>query len=445
MAGAATGRIFIIFVVIVAIVVVGGWLGMMWFLCKRRKQRAQHTLLRGSNPPRREVVQNHSSSSPSQDQSLNVDISGFPADLPLLTYADLVAATNNFTQKIGEGGFGVVYTGRYLGRSCAFKVLKVKDASRYNEFVTEIKILRQCWHPSLVPLFAVCVDRELALVYPLLSRGNLQDALAQGGLLWNQRLAIAHSITMGLKFLHTQTPPILHRDLKSANVLLDENSHARISDFGVSREAAELQTQTHVSTRMVGTPGYIDPQLLYGRVNAGTDIYALGIVLLELISGLPAFSNTFEPPLLSQRFVGVAQHNKDYTGAKLVDSTAGEWPEGAVDAVVDCALQCIDQDNSKRPSLDVVTGILDSLLSIPGPPSTIQPIEIKECIVCMDQPRNCVFLPCHHFVCCTTCGGICIARRDKCPLCRSNIQSFTEGKFTSTHVIPSQLSAGGHR
>ncbi|KAI4312592.1 hypothetical protein MLD38_037397 [Melastoma candidum] len=203
--------------------------------------------------------------------------------------------TSYFQTIIGGGSFGKVYFGRLEdGTRVAVKVLSRRSKQGHKEFQAEEKLLKVVHHRNLVTLIGYSDDPEnLALIYEYMSNGNLREHLLADRLhilSWPERLQIAIDATHGrLKYLHSGCmPAIIHRDFKTANILLDENMRAKISDFGLSRAFATLH-DTHISTTPGGTPGYLDPEFSsFGNLNQKSDVYSFGIVLFELITGRPA-------------------------------------------------------------------------------------------------------------------------------------------------------------
>ncbi|CAA6675096.1 unnamed protein product [Spirodela intermedia] len=183
------------------------------------------------------------------------------------TYAEITQITHNFQHEIGKGGFGIVYLGSLKdGTMVAVKVLSSSSSQGSKEFEAEVLLLARVHHKNLVNLLGYCDDMQhLSLVYEYMDNGTLRDHLSgkilNGDILnWNQRVNIALQAAQGLDYLHSGcTPPIVHRDIKSNNILLNRELVAKISDFGLSR-SFNNDYATHISTRLAGTPGYLDPE-----------------------------------------------------------------------------------------------------------------------------------------------------------------------------------------
>ncbi|CAN0927421.1 Probable serine/threonine-protein kinase PBL21 [Linum grandiflorum] len=211
---------------------------------------------------------------------------------------ELAAATQNFRDAnlIGEGGFGRVYKGRLeSGEIVAVKQLNQDGMQGNQEFIVEVLMLSLLHHPNLVTLNGYCAagDQRL-LVYEYMPMGSLETHLfdadpSKEPLSWGTRMKIAVDAARGLQHLHCKTtPPVIYRDLKSANILLDNEFHAKLSDFGLAK-LGPTGDNTHVSTRVMGTYGYCAPEYaMTGKLTLKSDIYSFGVVLLELITGRKA-------------------------------------------------------------------------------------------------------------------------------------------------------------
>ncbi|CAM6108301.1 unnamed protein product [Calypogeia fissa] len=216
----------------------------------------------------------------------------------VMSLRELRKATSNFAEsaQIGEGGFGIVYTGKLIdGTTVAIKRSKCEGSDRDKDtFLNEVRILSQINHRYLVKLLGCCMESGVALlVFEFIANGtlleHLQGKLGPKRLSWDQRLNIAVQTSDALNYLHSAASfPIYHRDVKSANILLDGDLNAKVADFGISK-LVPLEA-THVSTQAIhGTMGYIDPEYYTSyQLNDRSDVYSFGVVLLELISAKPA-------------------------------------------------------------------------------------------------------------------------------------------------------------
>ncbi|XP_074567007.1 putative LRR receptor-like serine/threonine-protein kinase PAM74 [Curcuma longa] len=241
------------------------------------------------------------------------------------TYEDIKTITNNFKRVIGKGGFGTVYYGclrdgievavklhELLVSTGASRVLHANEsdsnAHEIKEFLAEARVLSKVHHRNVVALIGYCKDGNyLGLVYEYIAQGSLRDHLSENTttaktLSWRERLQIALEAAQGLEYLHKHcSPPIVHRDVKTCNILLTHNFEAKIADFGLAK-AFLRDADTHVSTDViVGTHGYVDPEYhnTY-QLTEKSDVYSFGVVLLELITGLTVFLKYPERSHLAQ-------------------------------------------------------------------------------------------------------------------------------------------------
>ncbi|CAN8264086.1 unnamed protein product [Cochlearia groenlandica] len=223
--------------------------------------------------------------------------------VPLYTYKEIEKATDSFSDKnkLGTGAYGTVYAGEFPNSSSvAIKRLRGKDTTSIDQVVNEIKLLSTVSHPNLVRLIGCCISRgEPFLVYELMPNGTLSQHLqherGQTPLSWPLRLAIASQTANAIAHLHSSVnPPIYHRDIKSSNILLDDEFNSKITDFGLSRLGMDTDYDaSHISTAPQGTPGYVDPQYHQDfQLSDKSDVYSFGVVLIEIISGFKVIDFT---------------------------------------------------------------------------------------------------------------------------------------------------------
>ncbi|GLJ21684.1 hypothetical protein SUGI_0403950 [Cryptomeria japonica] len=218
---------------------------------------------------------------------------GSMAEETVLSHKDLMKATKNFSESsvIGQGGFGVVYRAHLQlkdGTTVALAVKRLTDHSPRldKEFLAEVQTVGRIRHPNVAPLLGCCIaGSDKLLIYKLMSNGSLEDRLYEETPELNDfllRVKIAAEAGNGLQFLHHECrPPIVHRDMKPSNILLDHDLHAFITDFGLARNLAA--SDSHLTTQLVGTPGYVPPEYSQSfRVTLKGDVYSFGVVLLEL-------------------------------------------------------------------------------------------------------------------------------------------------------------------
>ncbi|XXG57283.1 hypothetical protein AAC387_Pa03g4482 [Persea americana] len=225
----------------------------------------------------------------------------FSSEKRRFTYAEVINMTNNLERSIGKGGFGTVYHGQMPdGTQVAVKMLSLQSVKLLShmrqgsdEFQNEVQLLIRVHHRNLVPFIGYCQEGDgMALIYEYMAQGNLGSHLLgtnnnTKALNWGQRLRIALDIAQGLEYLHTGCKPaIIHRDMKTTNILLNERFEAKIGDFGLSKVFFKDDEQAHVSTAIKGTPGYLDPEYFHSNnLTQKSDVYGFGVILLEMITG----------------------------------------------------------------------------------------------------------------------------------------------------------------
>ena len=284
------------------------------------------------------------------------------------TFKELAAATKNFREvnMIGKGGFGCVYKGRlYSGQVVAIKQLNPDGPQGNQEFIVEVLMLSVFHHPNLVTLIGYCTSgAQRLLVYEYMPMGSLEDHLYdlepdQSPLSWNTRMKIAVGAARGIEYLHCKiSPPVIYRDMKSANILLDRDFSPKLSDFGLAK-VGPVGNKTHVSTRIMGTNGYCAPEYaMSGKLTIKSDIYCFGVVLLELITGRKAIDLTLSKPLGEQYLVAWARpYLKDATKfGQLVDPLLrGKYPKKCLSYAIAITEMCLNEEANRRPQIgDVV-------------------------------------------------------------------------------------------
>ncbi|KAH9620443.1 hypothetical protein KSS87_017379 [Heliosperma pusillum] len=295
------------------------------------------------------------------------------------TYRELCIATGMFNDGnwIGEGGFGKVFKGRVeTGEIVAIKQLNHEGLQGSQEFINEVLMLSLLHHPNLMSLKGYCTDGdEKLLVYEYMPKGSLADHLFDVSpdkvpLDWHTRLKIAVDTARGLEYLHcTTSPPVIFRDLKPANILLDNEFNARLSDFGLAK-LGPVGDSTHVSTRVMGTYGYCAPEYaMSGKLTVKSDIYSLGVVLLELISGRKAFDSN--RTVREQNLVNWSRpFMKDRRKfVQLADpAMKGRFPLRCLHHAIAIAAMCIQEQPAFRPLITDVLEALEHLASQPYNP-----------------------------------------------------------------------------
>ncbi|XP_027365757.1 LEAF RUST 10 DISEASE-RESISTANCE LOCUS RECEPTOR-LIKE PROTEIN KINASE-like 1.1 isoform X2 [Abrus precatorius] len=300
------------------------------------------------------------------DSSLNShrESSSVYFGVPLFTYGELKEATHNFdhTKELGDGGFGTVYYGKLPdGREVAIKRLYEHDYRRVERFMNEVEILTRLRHKNLVSLYG-CTSRrsrELLLVYEYVSNGtvacHLHGGLSKPGLLpWSIRIKIAIETASALAYLHASD--IIHRDVKSSNILVDNNFGVKVADFGLSRLFPN--DATHVSTAPQGSPGYLDPEYYQCyQLTSKSDVYSFGVVLIELITSKPAVDMNRSKDDINLSNLAIKKIQESAIG-ELVDPSLGFDSDSEVMrmivSVAGLAFQCLQRDKELRPSMDEV-------------------------------------------------------------------------------------------
>ncbi|PUZ39789.1 hypothetical protein GQ55_9G369100 [Panicum hallii var. hallii] len=305
-----------------------------------------------------------------EKEALSINVATFQRQLRRLTFTQLIEATNGFSagSLVGSGGFGEVFKATLKDGSCvAIKKLIHLSYQGDREFTAEMETLGKIKHRNLVPLLGYCkIGEERLLVYEYMSHGSLEDALHGRALRlpWARRKRVARGAARGLCFLHHNCiPHIIHRDMKSSNVLLDGDMEARVADFGMARLISALDTHLSVST-LAGTPGYVPPEYYQSfRCTAKGDVYSLGVVFLELLTGRrPTDKEDFGDTNL----VGwVKMKVREGAGKEVVDPelvvAAVDGEEREMARFLELALQCVDDFPSKRPNMLQVVAMLREL------------------------------------------------------------------------------------
>ncbi|KAF3786278.1 putative serine/threonine-protein kinase [Nymphaea thermarum] len=309
------------------------------------------------------------------------------SNLRTFTFNELRSATRNFRPDslLGEGGFGCVFKGWIeehgligsksgSGMAVAIKKMSNKGFQGQKEWLAEVNYLGKLHHPNLVKLIGYCFeDDQYLLVYEFMSKGSLENHLfrrvvSHQPLQWAIRVKIALGAAKGLAFLHNLERPIIYRDFKASNILLDSNYNPKLADFGLAKYGP-TGDQTHVSTRVIGTYGYAAPEYIAtGHLTAKSDVYTYGVVLLELLSGRRALDKnrpTGEQNLVEwgRRYMG--DKHKVY---RIMDNRLeGQYPLKAAYIAASIALQCLSSDPKSRPHMNSVVETMAQLQDIKEP------------------------------------------------------------------------------
>lgn len=284
-------------------------------------------------------------------------------------YKEIERATNYFSEKqrLGTGAFGTVYAGKVNGNDEWVAIKRIKQRDSIEQVMNEIKLLSSVSHPNLVKLLGCSIEKgEQILVYEFMPNGTLCQHLHRErgqGLAWLIRLKIATETAQAIAHLHSIKPPIYHRDVKSSNILLDDNFKSKVADFGLSRLG--MLEDSHISTTPQGTPGYLDPQYHQDfHLSDKSDVYSLGVVLMEIITSLKVVD--FSRP---QNEVNLANLATDRIGRAQLDEIIDpslnvhkdKWTYLSVQKVAELAFQCLASHRDLRPTMKEVADELDRI------------------------------------------------------------------------------------
>ncbi|RDY11472.1 putative receptor-like protein kinase [Mucuna pruriens] len=300
-----------------------------------------------------------------------------PIEVPELLVDELKEITDSFGESslIGEGSYGRVYYG--VLKSDQVAAIKKLDASKQpdEEFLAQVSMVSRLKHDNFVQLLGYCIDgNSRILAYEFASNGSLHDILhgrkgvkgAQPGpvLTWTQRVKIAVGAAKGLEYLHERADPhIIHRDIKSSNVLIFDDDVAKIADFDLSNQAPDMAARLH-STRVLGTFGYHAPEYaMTGQLNAKSDVYSFGVVLLELLTGRKPVDHTLPRGQQSLVTWATPRLSEDKVRQCVDARLGGDYPPKAVAKMAAVAALCVQYEADFRPNMSIVVKALQPLLN----------------------------------------------------------------------------------
>ncbi|GKV27284.1 hypothetical protein SLEP1_g36470 [Rubroshorea leprosula] len=305
-----------------------------------------------------------------------------PIEVPALSLEELKEKTDNFGSKalIGEGSYGRVYYANLdNGKAVAVKKLDVSSEPESNvEFLTQVSMVSRLKHENVVELQGYCVEGNLrVLAYEFATMGSLHDILhgrkgvqgAQPGpvLDWMQRVRIAVNAARGLEYLHEKVQPsVIHRDVRSSNVLLFEDFKAKIADFNLSNQTPDMAARLH-STRVLGTFGYHAPEYaMTGQLTQKSDVYSFGVVLLELLTGRKPVDHTMPRGQQSLVTWATPRLSEDKVKQCVDPRLNGEYPPKGVAKLAAVAALCVQYEAEFRPNMSIVVKALQPLLKPPS-------------------------------------------------------------------------------
>jgi hypothetical protein len=291
----------------------------------------------------------------------------------LFSFEELKKYTNNFSEanSIGSGGFGKVYLGTLsTGQLIAIKRAQRDSMQGGHEFKTEIELLSRVHHKNLVTLEGFCFEQgEQMLAYEYIPNGTLMDSLSgKSGIKldWMMRLGVALGAARGLVYLHEHAnPPIIHRDIKSNNILLDESLNAKVADFGLSKPKVDSE-RNYITTQVKGTVGYMDPEYyMTQQLTEKSDVYSFGVLLLELITAK-------RPIERGKHIVKEVRNAMDktkelYNLHEILDPAIGLGTKlKGLQKFVDLAMRCVEELGAKRPTMGEVVKEIENIMQLSG-------------------------------------------------------------------------------
>jgi len=314
-----------------------------------------------------------------------------PINIPVLSLDELIEKTDDFGSKalIGEGSYGRVYYAVLdNGTKMAVKKLDSTENEATNEFLTQVSLVSRLKHENFVDMLGYCTERNLRIVaFEFATMGSLHDVLhgrkgvqgAQPGpaLDWMQRVKIAVDAAKGLEYLHEKVQPsIVHRDIRSSNILLFEDFKAKIADFNLSNQAPDMAARLH-STRVLGTFGYHAPEYaMTGQLTQKSDVYSFGVVLLELLTGRKPVDHTMPRGQQSLVTWATPRLTEDKVKQCVDPRLMGEYPAKGLAKLAAVAALCVQYEAEFRPNMSIVVKALSALLAsrhtqTPAPPLAV--------------------------------------------------------------------------
>ncbi|CBI29997.3 hypothetical protein VitviT2T_012849 [Vitis vinifera] len=302
-----------------------------------------------------------------------------PIETPAMSLDELNRLTSNFGSKalIGEGSYGrVFYAKLSSGEGAAIKKLDTSSSQEPDsDFAAQLSIVSRLTHENFVGLLGYCLEADnKILVYQFATMGSLHDMLhgrkgVQGAepgpvLSWNQRVKIAYGAAKGLEYLHEKVQPsIVHRDVRSSNVLLFDDFLAKIADFNLSNQSSDTAARLH-STRVLGTFGYHAPEYaMTGQITQKSDVYSFGVVLLELLTGRKPVDHTMPKGQQSLVTWATPRLSEDKVKQCVDPKLNNDYPAKAIAKMAAVAALCVQYEADFRPNMTIVVKALQPLLN----------------------------------------------------------------------------------
>ncbi|NP_001312440.1 probable protein kinase At2g41970 [Nicotiana tabacum] len=302
-----------------------------------------------------------------------------PIEIPVVSLDELNKLTGNFGQKalIGEGSYGRVFFAKLSdGQQAAIKKLDTSSSSEPDsDFTAQLSMVSALKHEHFVTLMGYCLEaNNRILVYEFAAMGSLHDVLhgrkgVQGAepgpvLTWNERVKIAYGAAKGLEYLHEKVqPPIVHRDVRSSNVLLFDDFTAKIADFNLTNQSSDTAARLH-STRVLGTFGYHAPEYaMTGQITQKSDVYSFGVVLLELLTGRKPVDHTMPKGQQSLVTWATPRLSEDKVKQCVDPKLNNDYPAKAIAKMAAVAALCVQYEADFRPNMTIVVKALQPLLN----------------------------------------------------------------------------------
>ncbi|OIT04617.1 PREDICTED: probable protein kinase At2g41970 [Nicotiana attenuata] len=302
-----------------------------------------------------------------------------PIEVPEMSLDELNRLTGNFGQKalVGEGSYGRVFGAKLSnGQQAAIKKLDTSSSPEPDsDFASQLSIVSRLKHDHFVTLMGYCLAaNNRILVYEFATMGSLHDVLhgrkgVQGAepgpvLTWNQRVKVAYGAARGLEYLHEKVqPPIIHRDVRSSNVLLFDDFTAKIADFNLTNQSSDTAARLH-STRVLGTFGYHAPEYaMTGQITQKSDVYSFGVVLLELLTGRKPVDHTMPKGQQSLVTWATPRLSEDKVKQCVDPKLNNEYPPKAIAKMAAVAALCVQYEADFRPNMTIVVKALQPLLN----------------------------------------------------------------------------------